>query len=350
MALAGTPVDAELAVARSKGLIANSVVVVDGDDYETPKILNYDEAAADQGEDQNPGAHADPNVVQGPGEQDYNTPNPERLKRVRWIDGFNFLPDDCSGGHIVDPCNIGSGADDPAGRSVVGDIVGPIQPFIIEATDTASTWHPQAVRLARAERKFKAVRSKVLEAEFWNGTKAQSQGWTNNQYLTKTGGSTGNVTYLNGGGVFGFLDGLAALEQAIQDGSAWQRGAIHCTARVATHWSYAGLIHAVPNPGEGAAILTTLGTRVIVGSGYPGTGSDSHINLAHLEYAFASPIPQVRLGSVSFNQTDEDSYTVNRAANDRRIRISQFAAVTFSPCFLAGVLIDLRTIGSTPGS
>lgn len=345
MGLAATPVDAELATpGRSSGLVRTIGTVVDGNDYETPNILNFAEGAADPGPDEHPGDGADPNRVQGPGEADYGTPNPERQQRVRWIDGFQFLPDDCTGGHIVDPCQLGSNADTADTRSAVADIVGPIQPFIIEASDTASTWHPQAIRLARARRKLLAVQSQVLEAEFWSGTKAQSQAWTKNQYLTN---STG-LTFAGAGGVFGIIDGLAALEQAISDGSAWQRGVIHATPRLVTHWVYGGLVRAVPSsPGT---LMTQLGTVVVAGSGYPGTGPDSHINLAHLEYAFATPVPQIRLGQITFNQTDEDSYTVDRQANDRTIRVSRFAAVTFSPCFRATALIDLRTLSATPGS
>src|SRR5690349_15404292 len=108
MALASTPVDAELAVPSRSGLIAASNVVIDGNDYESPAVLGYALGAADQAEDQNP--NADPNS-QGPAEADMETAGAVRQERVRWIDGFNFYPEDCDGGHLVDPCQLGSGAD-----------------------------------------------------------------------------------------------------------------------------------------------------------------------------------------------------------------------------------------------
>ena len=342
MALAATPVDAELAVARA-GLIRSANVVTDGNDYETPNVLGYLESNADQAEDENPGANADPNAPQGPGENDYSTPNPERQTRVRWIDGFQFYPDDCDGGHIVDPCQLGSNAD--TADTASSSIVGPIQPYIIEATDKCSTFGaPHDYRLARARRKILAVQSKVLEAEFWSGTKAQSQAWSNNQYLANPTG----LTILGSGAAYGIIDSLAALEQAISDGSAWQRGVIHATPRLVTHWIAEHLVRAVPNPP--GTLMTELGTIVIAGSGYPGTGPDSHINLAHLNWAYATPMVDVRLGEVTFNQTDEDAIAVDRSTNDRTIRASRFAAATFAPCFRAAALVDMTHTLVVPGS
>lgn len=347
MALASTPVDAELAVARGNTLIASANVVVNGSDYESPAVLGYALDPADQAHDYNPAGDADPNRPNSPGENDYETPNPERQQRVRWVDGFNFLPDDCDGGHIVDPCQLGAGADTADTRSASTDIVGPIQPFIIEASDTASTWLPEKWRLARANRKLLAVQSKVLEAEFWNGTKATSQTWAQNQYLSKAAGLTvlpaGNV-----GAALGYIDGLAALEQAIADGSAWQQGMIHATPRLVTHWIRQGLVEAAPGPG--GMLRTQLGTIVVAGRGYPGTGPNTGIHLTHLQWAYATPVPQIRLGEITLNQTDEDTVAVSRDTNDRTIRVSRFAAITFSPCFRAGALVNLTTELAVPGS
>lgn len=349
MALAATPVDAELAVEPLQGLIRSSRVVVEGSNFESPDILGHPEGAADQAADENPGAGANPSVVQGPGEADYTTSNPARQdKGVHWIEGFQFLPDDCAGGHIVDPCQLGASADTADARSLTTDVVGPIQPYIIEASDTASTWHPAEIRLARAMRKLKAVQSEILEREFWSGTKAQSQGWTNNQYLANTTGLS--ILPVPGqGSAYGVVDGLAALEQAISDGSAWQRGMIHATPRLVTHWIAERLVRAIPGP-PGGTLQTELGTIVVCGSAYPGTGPDTHINLNHLNWAYATPIVQVRLGQITVNQTDEDSYTVDRSANDRTIRVSRFAAATFSPCFRAAVLVNMASSHAVPGS
>jgi hypothetical protein len=117
-----------------------------------------------------------------------------------------------------------------------------------------------------------------------------------------------------------------------------------------TQWISEHLVRAVPNPP--GTLLTELGTIVVAGSGYPGTGPDTHISVGHGHYqwAFVSPIPQIRLGEITYNQTDEDVVAIDRAANDRTIRASRFASVTFSPCFRAAVLANLTTAHSVPGS
>lgn len=344
MALASTPVDAELATPRPNSLLASANVVVNGSDYESPAILAQYEAPADQAHDYNPATGADPSAPNGPGENDYETPNPERTERVRWIDGFQFLPDDCTGGHIVDPCQVGASADTIDARSQVADIVGPIQPYIVEASDTASTWLPEWYRLARAKRKLLAVQASVIEREFWSGTKATSQSWANNQFLTKAAG----LTVLQSGAAVGTVDALAALEQAIVDGSPYGKGMIHASPRLATHWTYNGLVEAVPGPP--GTLRTQLGTIVIAGAGYLGTGPNNSVNANHLQWAYVTPPVQIRLGEITLNQTDEDTVAVSRDTNDRSIRVARFAAATFSPCFRATVLVNMTTQLAVPGS
>lgn len=266
-------------------------------------------------------------------------------QKTRWITGFSFDPDPCGGGHIVDPCQLGAGADAVGTQLCIA--VSGIQPYIIEALETRSTFdnRPEFHR-ERTHRKLLGVQSKVLEAEFWSGTKAAARGWTNNQYLA----NPTNLTILQSGNALGSVDGLAALEQAIADGRSYGRGAIHATPRTVTHWISQQLVHAIPNPP--GTLMTELGTIVIAGSGYPGTGPGGAggVNPNHLQWAYVTPIPDVRLGEITFNETDNDIVAVDRTTNDRRVRAQRFAAATFSPCFRACALINLTTALSVPGS
>lgn len=268
----------------------------------------------------------------------------------RWMEAFSFEADPCGGGHIVDPCQMGAGGD--TGDTFTCVTVGPIQPYVVEASETVSTFgNPagrQDERVERVRRKLLAIQSKLVEAEFWSGTKAIARGWTNNQYLSNPTGLTvlGTAPV---GGVFGYVDGLAALEQAIADGTSWDRGAIHASRQMVTHWIHADLVRAVPNPPTGT-LLTELGTPVIAGAGYPGTGPQGAINPNRLEWAYATPMPQVRLSDVFFNDTDSDVVAVDRSTNDRTVRAHRFASVTFSPCFRAGALITMTTALQVPGS
>lgn len=296
--------------------------------------------------DQDPEVDARPGLLRG---GNVVTNGSDHEGGTRWISGFSWDPDPCGGGHIVDPCLLGAGAD--TADTTTCTAVGPIQPYIIQADETHSTFdnRPDYYR-ERAKRKLLGVQSKLIEQEFWNGTKAQSQVWANNQYLKKTSGLT-TLGTAPVGGVFGIVDGLAALEQAISDGSSWGRGAIHASPQLATHWAWQGLLtHAGPDP-RTATLLTHLGTVVIVGSGYDGSGPQGSINPNRLEWAYATSIPTIRLGEITYNDTDTESVaTVEPATNTRIVRASRFAAVTISPCFRAGVLITMTTSLQVPGS
>src|SRR6516164_2827744 len=91
MAGATTPVDAEKATANIAGSILGSITpVVDGSDYETPDILSPRLDSAQ-----------------------YGTEGATRDRSVRWVNGYTFYPDDCYGGHLMDPCQVGH-ADVPA--------------------------------------------------------------------------------------------------------------------------------------------------------------------------------------------------------------------------------------------
>lgn len=304
MALAGTPVDSELAIDSRPGLLRSATTVTEGSDYEE---------------------------IAG--------------RQVLWIDGFNFDSDPCGGGHIVDPCNLAANADTADTTTCIA--VGPIQPYVVTAAEKQSTFdnRPEFYR-ERARRRLLAGQSKIIEAEFWSGTQASARTWATNQYLANPTA----LTILQSGAAMGIIDGLAALEQAIADGSSWERGAIHATPRLVTHWISQQLVHAIPNPP--GTLMTELGTVVIPGAGYPGTGpgGSAGINLNHLQWAFATPLPQIRLGEITFNETDNDIVAVDRATNDRTVRASRFAAVTIAPCFRAAALVNMTSALAVPGS
>lgn len=314
MGLAATPVDAELARPNRAGsLLATITPIVDNSDYETPDILS---------------ARLDASLPT----------DAQRDRQVRWVDGYSFYPDDCNGGHIVDPCAVGSADSTDTGQSTA---ISGIQPFIIEATDTCSTFgNPPEVRIERAKRKLLATRSRVLAKEFWRGDMAQSQSWTNNQYLTKTG-----FTQPSGGPAAGYITALAELEQAIANGSPWQRGVIHATPYVVSYWISNQLVRAVPNPP--GTLMTELGTLVVADAGYDGS-STAGMHSVHLQWAYATGIPQIRLGEI--RTIEDDPQVVDRSTNDRTIRAWQFASIAITPCTRAGVLVNLASAISIPGS
>lgn len=263
---------------------------------------------------------------------------------TRWVQGFAWDPEDCSGGSILDPCD-----DDTAPASATTPDDRTFQPYIVEASiecGTLGSAERRAELDARARRKLVAVRSAQIEAELWSGTQAQSHGWTANDYfLEATGAQILEAIPL------GFQTALAELEQAIGDQSDWERGMIHAMPRTVAHWSANGLVHA-----EGDVLFTLQGTRVVSGRGYPGTGptalqpQQEGPFSADFAWAYASGIVEVRLGSLSTRTTDAPQAGIALATNDMKLTAAQFAAATWSGCVLAAAWVDHTVALTDSGS
>jgi hypothetical protein len=258
----------------------------------------------------------------------------------RWVEGLTWLPEDCTGGSPVDPC----GDDDGAAPSTP-DVVGPHYPVILEAAVECSTFGSISDDLrTKAARKLRATRSSTLETEFWAGALAIASGWTTNQRLNDPAG-----TLIEGGFPVGVITGLAELEQAIANGSDWGTGMIHAQPRTVTQWAAENLLEKV-----GDLLVTKLGTVVVAGRGYPGTGPTDAINAgvpaspADGAWAFATTTVFVRLGEVHF--TTDDAAEYEQTTNARLLRAHQFGSANWDGCVLAGARINHTTARSTTGS
>lgn len=277
--------------------------------------------------------------------------NPQEEGRLRWSQGYYIKPEGCGGGSVIDPCGVIGGAD-----PTEPDIIGPITPFAIEASVDCSTFGSTAEDMqARALRRLNGIRSYQLEREFWTGTLAQANSWSN-QYLTKTGAG-GVSRYIENGAAVGAITALAELEQAIADGTTWGVGMIHAMPRTVTYWSSNYLVYETPRPG---LFRTLLGTIVVAGRGYPGTGpggaaghlgADSGLATTAGQYAYAYATSQVfvRLGPVT-TVIEEDSQAVDRATNFRTSRAFQDAIASWDGCVQAAVLIDHNQSTTAIGS
>lgn len=332
MAEAGTPVDGPLARPGRPGMLLSSITpVIDGSDLETPETL---------------GAQYDADLPT----------TAARDRQVRWASGYSFWPEDCKGGHVVDRCGNTDPVDSDAQSTAVGfsatdSSVIPIQPFIVEVTEVCSTIGAASLALigGRLKRKLLAMQSHQVAKEFWTGTLAQSSSWTSNQYLTNATG----LTLIQGGGVVGYVSALAELEQYGYGASDWERLVIHTTPRVAEQWVSQNLVHAVPNPGN--VLMTELGTIVVTDSGYPGTGPGGVTAGAsnHVQWAYVTGIPQIRLGAI-YGLNEDGLATVDTygtsTSNTRTARAWRAASVAIDPCIRGAVLIDLSTAIKIVGS
>lgn len=274
-------------------------------------------------------------------DSDLQRPGAEERTEIRWASGFTIDPEPCGGGLIIDPCDDAGIEDD---SSEPADI-GPIQPFPIVASVECSTFGSSfRNREARVLRKLRAIRSFQLEREFWSGLFASAGGFTNNQWLTKTSG----LTVINNNVPEGLRTAFADLEQAIADSSSWAPGMIHAMPRTVAHWYGMRLIEK-----QGNLLVSPLGTIVVPGRGYPGTGpGDTNLTTGlggDVAWAYATSLVYTMLGPAQA-LADDDATTVDRSTNTRVVTAVQDAAYGWDGCVHAAVAVlhtqELSAVGS----
>jgi hypothetical protein len=248
---------------------------------------------------------------------------------VKWTQGFAYRPEDCDGGSWVDACTFGSagnGGADPTGDKAAVRIY---RPLAAEASVICSTFGSLAAEEdARARRKLLAVASKLLEAELWTGAEADTFGYTTNPRLADAA-----ATSL---GTLGYEVALAELEQALADALSSQRRMIHAQPRVVTAWAAANLLDI-----RGNVLTTKLGTIVVPGAGYPGTGPAGEPADKDNSYAYGTSMVDVRLGEI-WSPTI-DLAAVDRDTNTRLHRYYRPVAATWDGCAHVVVNVNLAT-------
>lgn len=252
---------------------------------------------------------------------------------VRWADGFAYRPEDCDGGSWVDACTYGTAGDggaDPTGDKAP---VREYRPLATEASVICSTFGSLAVEDdARARRKLSAVASKLIERELWTGSEADAFGYTSNPRLASAG-----ATNL---GTFGYEVALAELEQALADVLSSQRRMIHAQPRVVIAWASSGLIDV-----RGDVLVTKLGTIVVAGAGYPGTGPSGQAADADNSWAYGTSAVDVRLGAV-WSPTGDELTAIDRTTNTRLHRYYRAVAATWDGCAHHVVNVNLASARS----
>jgi len=175
-----------------------------------------------------------------------------------------------------------------------------------------------------------------------------------NNYLTKPNAAT-DLTITAAGDNPRLA--LSLLEKSLSDAPIGERGIIHMTRRTASTLTGVGLLQRVDFSArldrddvnkKGQALVTMLGTPVIVGSGYSGDGP-AHLATAPVtatkEWMFATGYVDVHLGASSvINEDLARSFVPN--TNDVHIRAARTAAVHFEPSCHTAVRVDLSTINN----
>lgn len=235
-------------------------------------------------------------------------------------------------------------------------------PFGIEIEDYASTFSVLAQdRFKRTLDILEGVTPKAVERELWSGDSAKIGSGTvgspdpnNNNYLTKAGSST-NLTIDSDGDSTRLA--LASLEKGLAQCPLGQRGTIHMTHKTASILTGMGLLQRVDFLArldhddvnqKGQALVTLLGTPVIVGTGYSGdgpVGATGETATDGAEWMFATGYVDVHLGAKKVINEDL-ARAIAPNTNDIHIRAARTAAVHFEPCCHYAVRVDLTSINN----
>ncbi|MGA1718134.1 MAG: hypothetical protein ACO38Q_04980 [Aquiluna sp.] len=223
-------------------------------------------------------------------------------------------------------------------------------PFYIDVEDFASTFSlPGQDRFERVKKELEAVTQKALEYEFWTGSAARGtvsagppavyDAGENNMYLTKTGAST-----VPQSGAFAPQIALMYLEEAISDSPTGENAVIHMTRDVASILG-SRLVYKKGEDGKPGRAMTRLGTEVVIGSGYTGSGPVGDTNAAASatnKWIYATSKVDVHLGKIEVVNEDL-AQGADVTINNMRIKAYRPAAVYSDPSMHYAMRVTLPT-------
>lgn len=254
-------------------------------------------------------------------------------KSERWDSGIAVEPFVCNvNSRIIDICNSSlSVSSTEAGSDLVRYL-----PYAIQTEYTCSTFGFKSNDYAlKAELAMEVCQNKAAEHEFWTGDLAQqdvsldSEGLPNpNRYLA----STDAVNVTPSGSPVKPAYGLALLEQALANCGCGARGFIHTTRGVASVLSSLQV--------EDDTLTTKLGTYVIAGTGYDGSGPNGTVPGGTQTWMYATGPVSAHLGEITTTPTTLSEAT-NSSINEVTYTAERIAAVTWDGCCHFAVLVDL---------
>jgi hypothetical protein len=155
-------------------------------------------------------------------------------------------------------------------------------------------------------------------------------------YLRKTGAAT-----IPDSGAQSPINALMFLEQALSESPLGEKGVIHMTRDVASALG-SRLIFVKKDDGS-KKVITRLGTKVVVGSGYTGNGPIGDTDAAASatnKWIYATGPIQVHLGKSELVH-DDLSQGADVSINNMRIKASRPAAIYADPSMLYAMRVTL---------
>lgn len=209
-----------------------------------------------------------------------------------------------------------------------------IDPFFIEVESKLGAFNTIGSDFrGKLLKQIEAVTQKAIEYELWTGVAAIDDG-SEQSYLTKN-----TSTVITTGGVTP-KKALSIIEGAIAQSPTGTGGVIHMTRELGSILSLQGAIKPVDNPDGTQHLETVLGTKIIIGSGYEGTGPNAAAPAANTTWIYATGPVSVLLGdSEVVNEDDARSFTPS--TNDVFIKAIRAASVYFDPSIFYAAQVTL---------
>jgi hypothetical protein len=213
-----------------------------------------------------------------------------------------------------------------------------IKPFFIEAEDYRSGLGMAGFDyIARVKRQLDGVTQKAIEQELWDGAIRKGESHANKALSDAT------ATLVNGTTALSVARALALLDYTMADVSpCGENGIIHMTKDAA------GLLAAnymIFHNVEKGHLQTIGGTKIIIGSGYTGTGPDGVTGAtasAGNKWMYGTGTTKTFIGDIDVvNDNLAQGYDVSGNANSLRIKAIRPAAVYFDTTVHLAVRVDL---------
>lgn len=255
-------------------------------------------------------------------------------KESEWTSGLYIDSINCNvNTKIVEVC-------DPSNEvvsSTAGSRYSQIVPFWVQTEFECSTFGFQDTDyFGEAIRAMELCQGKAIEHELWTGAltkqdeSVDSLGASNpTRYLA----SLSAVSVAASGTPLRPAHGLALLEKALGDCGCGARGYIHATRDVASS------LRKYVKP-DGDVLKTNLGTVLVAGTGYDGSGPNGTIPSGSLRWMYATGQVSAGVGKVEPTPTTR-SEAIDTRTNNVVVSATRPAFVGWDGCCHYAVLVDL---------
>lgn len=183
---------------------------------------------------------------------------------------------------------------------------------------------------ANAESDLDRFLSRLVEDELWTGARADLAGYENDRLNDAT-------DLVDGGAPLSPIEAFAELEQALADGESGL-GMIHAQPRVVTRWLSENVVFP---EATGTRLRSRLGTIVVPGAGYDGSGPGLAAGDEGASYAYATSLVRVYLGAVNTYESR------NIETNDVGSIAERPFIAEWSGCTKTGALVDLTNAAAS---